>query len=225
MNFSIEQIDKWIDSFKGYRIPERETAKTPYDKSLIGKTVAVKRVVIRAGYRLMPEDALDSHIEDLCLEYTQERCGLTIENVKAVVDALDLANPYRHIRYGVLGAALAEMKTRYLKRCLPENLRLRTFWYVDYNTGKSSFYTREDGVLGDIDGVVHRQIGTQVPGREYGGFEYYDYEPAYLQHQLTQPLYSVHLFNKPDFWRTPKDIYIPSYRVLVHPLDVMVHNS
>lgn len=226
VNFSNEQLDAWIDYFKGYRLPEREKTKTPYDKALVGKRVSFKKIVIRTGYRLTPQDpfptdSLGEETDAMCVKYLAQKSGKAEDVIKEVVDALDLRNPYKHVRYNVLGMAMNAMKNRYYERKLPENLNLRTFWYVDYDSKIDDFATVERSMHGTARDVVHRQVGIRNPGSHYGGWDYEDYDPPFLDLKLTQPLYRVDLDWLPSSWRIKTRTGWLGYTVFVHPADII----
>ena len=194
--------------------------------------MSFKRIVIRTGYRLtpqdpFPDDALGEHTDAACVKYLAQKSGKTENDIKAIVDALELRNPYRHVRYNVLGIAMNDMKNRYHERKLPENLNLRTFWYLDYNTALDNFATIQNSMSGIVRDVVHRQIGIRNAGHYYGSYyyEYDDYDPPFLALKLVQPLYRVDLDWLPSSWRTRSKNHGQDYTVFVHPLDVLVQKS
>lgn len=81
-----------------YRIPDRELVRTPIDKSLAGKQIAFRRMVVRTGYLLQPSDIPREVQDQLCVDYLCEHTELPAEDVLKVIDGLSMYSPYRYIR-------------------------------------------------------------------------------------------------------------------------------
>lgn len=197
-----------------YRIEEREHEKFPFDRSRVGKYVYVNRIIKRCGYAISPTDCPDEYLKVAAHRYfvgnfknltstqldynhsypSNSDLEVTDDDRELIHRICQVANiPERRLLQGVYYI----LRNRWFKeQPLSKELHhLRTFWYADYERPIELYISR----------CVTKQIGIHHEATSYHGYEYDDYDPAYLSVWTYQTVYQSELYGT----------------VFIHPLDIL----
>jgi len=215
-----------IPSFRGPRrerwhiLPERHWVKTPIDKTLVGKKVLVRRVIIRTGYLWEHKDVsywdLYDQVNNLMVYDLQCILGsITDDQEKANYIIINLCNKWG---FGIVTKALYEIRDAWLCEMysLPEYkpfYHLRAFWYV--NLGDVS--SEAEHVV-ELQSIKRHMVGVQYPSSSYHfsgpDGDDYDFEPGGLAPGTSQSVYRAEVYmNRYD------DFY--DGLVSIHPADIL----
>jgi hypothetical protein len=171
-----------------YRIEEREHKSTPCPAVYQGikrpglchgDWIEAKRIIVRCGYFYEPNDMP----EDLQLEAAYNHVvnrfnagdaygSLVISSLKHLVDLVGLRERsfFKNVLYDLRGDWCQAQDFRGYSR------RLRTFWYVDWNT------------CTQVERRVMRHCGIKHPGQSFVGEDYDDYTPPSFESWVQQGL-------------------------------------
>lgn len=209
---------------KWYALPERHQERTPIDKAMVGKTVKVSRVIVRAGYLFTPTDVDDyaltesvvkSHCADQLRETVMYCIPLYLRDTiigseqfdpsifRHALDLLEAAWGKAIYRNELYSARDRWMYAAYAQPEYSKYKHLRTFWYAPVEE-------KHDTV--PLTGIKYRMCGIHYPP---SGGHYDDYDPGGLYDVCRQGVYTANAnFRMYDDY----EIDMP---VLIHPLDVI----
>jgi hypothetical protein len=194
-----------------YSIVDRHKERVFVDKSLVGKTVKVKRAIVRTGYFFEHTDINSWNIQetvDRIMTQKLERAGIKDVSKEMLKSLITLFG------HGIETSSiyLARKEWLYQVYRLPEYQKhkdLRTFWYVniaDVNPEPEAEIT--------ITAIKAHQIGIHYPAHIPTSMYEDDYEPGGLCDSLYQQVYwgyGLIARNYEDF----ADNYYA-----IHPLDI-----
>lgn len=182
-----------------YRIPERD--KISSGKLILPNETIVEypRYVNRVGYALDPRSYTEEEWAAAGLELVCKKSGLFEDEVKKVLDALNLLSPYKGIRSQIYKELVGNKATDFT----------RSMWFKDFEN-KYCYLPNLSAWRGRIVGRCRKWTGTYCPGQTYGSSYYGDfgYDPPYLA-GVNQNLYQVRNTDNGDIY-------------MVHPLDIQV---
>jgi len=157
-----------------YRIAERDERKGPKPVLKEGNRITYSRIVVRVGYEFGVHSVTRREWWQAGLEIVASETKQPIEQVKAVIVALQHSAPFKGIKDKIYKAKVEPLIATSALR------NIRAMWFYDYDKPRS----------GAIQSVVTRLTGKRDSGHPSG---YYgeDWEPPALYESHTQRLYKV----------------------------------
>jgi hypothetical protein len=141
MNFANVQADA-----PEYRIPERDIVSAPRCELKRTRSLRFCRIVARVGYSVGRHSFTDEQWNQKAAEIVAIETGLSVDDVQAVVAALQNKSAYRYLYHDVYAALVKPARAKI------ENSNIRGMWFQDVK--------EEAGVLDDYR---LRKTGLYVP--------------------------------------------------------------
>lgn len=182
-----------------YRIAERDERKGPKPVLKEGDRITYSRIVVRVGYEFGVHSVTRREWWQAGLEIIAAEAKQPIEQVKAVIVALQHSAPFKGIKDKIYKAKVRPLIAKSTFR------DIRAMWFYDYEKPRS----------GEIYSVVTKLTGKRDHGSPCGAYGE-DWSPPALYDSHTQRLYKVH-----SDWDNDWTV-IGDRDVLVYPEDAQV---